>query len=236
MTGPPASGAEARGTGLGAPRLHLRRTDSTSERAKALARDAPHGLLITAGEQTAGHGRQGRSWSAPAGEGLLMSLVLHEWPELLPLAAAVAVADCVGGPARIKWPNDVLVEHRKVAGILVEGRPQEGWAVLGIGVNVAVRAFPDELRDIAGSLGGSPADVEPFLARLLGALEGRLAAPADEIVAAWRERDALAGRRITWNGGAGTAAGIDGRGRLVVDLGDGASTALDAGEVHLGTR
>jgi len=70
---------------LGNPRLHLRITDSTNERAKALAAGAPHGLLVTAGAQTAGRGRQGRSWTAPAGEGLLMSLVLHEWPELLPL-------------------------------------------------------------------------------------------------------------------------------------------------------
>ena len=136
---------------LGTPRLHLRTTDSTNERAKALAAGAPHGLLVTAGEQTAGHGRQGRSWSAPAGEGLLMSLVLHDWPELLPLAAAVAVAQTVGDTAAIKWPNDVLAgdgSRAKVAGILVEGRPQEGWAVLGIGVNVAVREFPEELRGV----------------------------------------------------------------------------------------
>src|SRR5206468_1524380 len=81
---------------LGTPHLHLRVTDSTNARAKALAPGAPHGMLITAGEQTAGHGRQGRSWTAPAGEALLMSLVLHDWPALLPLAAAVAVAETVG--------------------------------------------------------------------------------------------------------------------------------------------
>lgn len=220
---------------LGTPRLHHRVTDSTSERAKALAPQAPHGLLVTATEQTAGHGRQGRSWSAPAGEGLLMSLVLHDWPELLPLAAAVAVAETAGPGTQIKWPNDILVDGRKVAGILVEGRPQEGWAVLGIGVNVAVRCFPDELRDIAGSLGGTPADVEPFLAQLLDALATGLAAPAEQTIAAWRERDALHGRAITWNGGEGVAAGVDEQGRLVVERPDGTMTALDAGEVHLGT-
>lgn len=218
---------------LGRPRLHLRTTDSTSERAKALARDAPHGLLITAGEQTAGHGRQGRSWTAPADEGLLMSLVLHEWPELLPLAAAVAVADTVGDAARIKWPNDILVDDRKVAGILVEARPQEGWVVLGIGVNVAVRAFPPELAGTAGSLGGTPADVEPFLDRLLRALERRLAAAEPEVLAAWRERDALHGRPVTWDGGEGTATGVDDAGRLLVTRPDGTAAALDAGEVHL---
>jgi BirA family biotin operon repressor/biotin-[acetyl-CoA-carboxylase] ligase len=221
---------------FGSPRLHLRTTDSTNERAKALAAGAPHGLLVTASEQTAGHGRQGRTWTAPAGEGLLMSLVLHRWPELLPLAAAVAVAEAAGPSAEIKWPNDVLVGGRKVAGILVEGRPQEGWAVLGIGVNVAVGEFPAELRDIAGSLGGAPADVEPFLARLLAGLERWLAAPPEAIVGAWRERDALRGRTVTWKGGAGVASGVDAEGRLLVALADGGTTALDAGEVHLGTR
>jgi BirA family biotin operon repressor/biotin-[acetyl-CoA-carboxylase] ligase len=221
---------------LGTPRLHLRVTDSTNERAKALAAGAPHGLLITASEQTAGHGRQGRSWTAPAGEGLLMSIVLREWPELLPLVAAVAVAQAVGEDARIKWPNDILIGGRKVAGILVEGRPQESWAVLGIGVNVAVREFPPELRDIAGSLGRTPADVEPFLARLLSALTDGLAAPPERVIEAWRERDALRGRAITWNDGAGVAAGVDAEGRLIVEREDGTTTALNAGEVHLGTR
>lgn len=218
---------------LGTPRLHLRVTDSTSERAKALAAAAPHGMLVTAAEQTAGHGRQGRSWSAPPGEGLLMSLVLHDWPELLPLVAAVAVAETCGPAARIKWPNDILIDDRKVSGILVEGRPQEGWAVLGIGVNVAVREFPAELRDIAGSLGRSPADLEPFLAQLLANLERGLAAPPDTVIAAWRERDALLGRPIAWNGGAGVALGVDETGALLVELADGSVTALNAGEVHL---
>jgi BirA family biotin operon repressor/biotin-[acetyl-CoA-carboxylase] ligase len=221
-------------TALGTLRLHLRTTDSTNQRAKALAARAPHGMLITAGEQTAGHGRQGRTWTAPAGEALLMSIVLHGWPELLPLAAAVAVAEAIGDDARIKWPNDVLVAGRKVAGILVEGRPHEGWAVLGIGVNVAVGAFPGELRATAGSLGRRPADVEPFLAVLLERLEQRLAAPADVVLDAWRERDALQGRAITWNGGEGIAEGVDEQGRLRVRLPDGTTAELDAGEVHLG--
>lgn len=220
---------------LGKPRLHLRVTDSTNERAKALAAGAPHGLLVTASEQTAGHGRQGRRWTAPAGEGLLMSLVLHDWPELLPLAAAVAVAQTVGDAARVKWPNDILVGGRKVAGILIEGRPQERWVVVGIGVNVAVRTFPPELEPIAGSLGMDPDAVEPFLGRLLRKLETALATTGEPTIAAWRERDALRGRPITWNGGAGIAAGVDEEGRLIVELADGTTTALNAGEVHLGT-
>src|SRR5580693_7229710 len=82
---------------LGHPRVHLRRTDSTNERARALAlAGAPHGTLVTASEQTAGRGRQGRSWSAPAGQALLMSLLLRSPPSLLPLIAAVAVCDVAG--------------------------------------------------------------------------------------------------------------------------------------------
>ncbi len=220
---------------LGTPRLHLRLTDSTNERARGLAAGgAPHGTLVTAAEQTAGRGRQGRRWSAARGEALLMSVVLRDPPPLLPLAAAVAVADAVGPEAQVKWPNDIQIGGRKTAGILVEGRPQQRWAVLGIGVNVAVSSFPEELRATAASLGGAPADVEPFLTRLLAALEGRLAAPADEVLDEWRSRDALRGRPVRWDRGSGTAAGVDGKGRLVVDLEGGGSVALDAGEVHLG--
>jgi len=221
---------------LGRPRLHLRETGSTNDRARELAAaGAPHGTLVTAAAQSAGRGRQGRQWSAPAGAALLMSLVLRDAHPLLPLAAAVAVAQTVGDEARIKWPNDVQLGGRKVAGILAEGRPQEGWAVLGIGVNVAIRVedLPAELHATAATLGRDPADVEPFLADLLAALERTFALAPAEVLDAWRARDALAGREISWSGGRGTAAGIDGEGRLVVELADGGRTALDAGEVHL---
>jgi BirA family biotin operon repressor/biotin-[acetyl-CoA-carboxylase] ligase len=221
---------------LGRPRLHLRETSSTNDRARQLAAaGAPHGTLVTAAVQSAGRGRQGRTWSAPAGHALLMSLVLRAAHPLLPLAAAVAVSETVGPGAQIKWPNDVLVGGRKIAGILAEGRPQEGWAVLGIGVNVAVRVedLPPELHDTAATLARSPADVEPFLAELLAALERTLALPTADLLDAWRARDALRGRSIAWSGGTGTAAGIDGEGRLIVELAGGGQTALDAGEVHL---
>jgi BirA family biotin operon repressor/biotin-[acetyl-CoA-carboxylase] ligase len=262
---------------LGRPRLHLRRTDSTNERARALAlAGAPHGTLVTASEQTAGRGRQGRRWSAPAGSSLLMSLVLRSPPRLLPLIAAVAVCDVAGDETRIKWPNDIVRAHAhgqafaqagtagrdagageeprmgapalpKLAGILVEGRPQQGWAVLGIGLNVAVRledlpvqlgpGAPESVSPIrrrgAATLGMGPDQIEPTLERLLGALERRLSEPATATLQAWRSRDALRGREIAWCGGRGRAEGIDGAGRLVVALADGGQTTLDAGEVHL---
>jgi BirA family transcriptional regulator, biotin operon repressor / biotin---[acetyl-CoA-carboxylase] ligase len=221
---------------LGHPRLHLRETGSTNDRARELAAaGAPHGTLVTARAQSAGRGRQGRTWSAPPGHALLMSLVLREPHTLLPLAAAVGVSEAIGGDATIKWPNDVLLGGRKVAGILAEGRPQEGWAILGIGVNVAVRVddLPPELHGTAATLSHTPADVEPFLQSLLGTLDHALGLPAAELLDAWRARDALRGRRIAWAAGSGIADGIDGEGRLVVELADGGRTTLDAGEVHL---
>ena len=221
---------------LGTPRIHFRLVESTNERARRLAgRGAPHGTLVTAREQSAGRGRQGRTWTAPPGRALLCSLILHDPPRLLPLAAGVAVAEVVGQRAEVKWPNDVLLAGRKVAGILVEGRPQEGWAVVGIGLNVAVREsdFPPELRDRAGTLGLTTDDVEPALERLLDGLERWLTAPSDAVLGTLRERDALLGRQVRWAGGEGEAAGVDGEGRLVVATGNGQMT-LEAGEVHLG--
>jgi BirA family transcriptional regulator, biotin operon repressor / biotin---[acetyl-CoA-carboxylase] ligase len=227
---------------LGTPRLHLRSTDSTNQRARALAGEgAPDGMLVTASEQKAGRGRQGRTWSAPPGQSLLMSVVVRPPPRLLPLMAAVAVADVASAFVQtervtIKWPNDVLLDGRKVAGILVEGRPQEGWAVAGIGVNVAVdvEELPEELRETAASLGLGSEEVEAVLARILDALGQRLEEDEPATIAAWRERDALLDRRISWAEGEGVARGVDDAGRLVVESEDGSRTALDAGEVHLG--
>jgi BirA family biotin operon repressor/biotin-[acetyl-CoA-carboxylase] ligase len=221
---------------LGRPRLHLRATTSTNDRARDLAQaGAPHGTLVTAAEQTAGRGRQGRTWTAPPGSALLLSVVLRDPPSLLPLAAALAVAEVARAGAQIKWPNDVLVDRRKVAGILAEGRPQDGWAVLGVGLNVALRIddLPPELRDTAGTLGLKPADLEPTLERLLAALERTLALDEASLLEAYRARDALRGREVSWTTGRGRAAGIDGEGRLVVELPEGGRTALSAGEVHL---
>jgi BirA family biotin operon repressor/biotin-[acetyl-CoA-carboxylase] ligase len=256
---------------LGHPRLHLRRTDSTNDRARELALGgAPHGTLVTAAEQTAGRGRQGRRWSAPPGSALLMSLIVRTPPSLLPMIAAVAVCDVAGEEAAIKWPNDIVVAGApsmmaapdgpagrpqptvtqplaKLAGILVEGRPQQGWAVVGIGLNVAVELdrLPAELRPAgtgrstttaplpAATLGRPRDAIEPTLALLLVALERRLAEPSQDTLEAWRARDALLGREIAWAGGRGRARGIDGAGRLVVELAGGGQMTLGAGEVHL---
>jgi len=221
---------------LGRPRLHLRETTSTNDRARELAaRGAPHGTIVTAGVQTAGRGRQGRTWTAPPGSSLLLSLILRSSDELLPLRAGLAVADLAGPAARVKWPNDVLVDGRKLAGILAEARPQEGWTVVGIGLNAALNVddLPPDLRGTAASLGRAPGELEAVLGTLLESLTRWLAAPAGEVIAALRGRDALLDQRVAWNGGDGVGAGIDGTGRLLVRRADGSETVLDAGEVHL---
>ena len=132
-------------------------------------------------------------------------------------------------------PDPTGAPLAKLAGILAEGRPQAGWAVLGIGLNVAVRLeeLPAELRGSAATLGYSPRAIEPTLERLLAALERRLAEPTAATLDAWRSRDALHGREIAWGSGRGRAQGIDDAGRLIVALADGGQTILDAGEVHL---
>ena len=138
----------------------------------------------------------------------------------------------------MKWPNDVLVDGRKLAGILVEARPQDGWAVLGIGVNVAVdlAELPPDVRDRAATLGRAPDALEATLDELLGrareaARPSRPAAALDAL----RARDALRGRPVRWAGGSGTGAGIDDAGALLVRLRRRRrSRTLDAGEVHLG--
>jgi BirA family transcriptional regulator, biotin operon repressor / biotin---[acetyl-CoA-carboxylase] ligase len=220
---------------LGSPRLHLRLTDSTNARARELAaRGAPHGTLVTAESQSAGRGRQGRRWEASPGEALLCSVIVRDPPRLLPLAAGVAVAEVADPGARLKWPNDVLRDGRKVAGILVEGRVQERWAVVGIGLNVAVRveAMPGELRETAGTLGLGPDAVEPTLQGLLASLERWITAAPTDVLDAVRGRDALYGRQVRWGEQEGTADGIDGEGRLIVRTSAG-RVALEAGEVHL---
>jgi BirA family biotin operon repressor/biotin-[acetyl-CoA-carboxylase] ligase len=227
---------------IGSPRVHYRVTDSTNERARELAdRGALHGTLVTADEQESGRGRQGRVWSAPPGTAVLMSLILRDLDErhaLLPLVAAVAVCEACEGarpvtPA-VKWPNDVWIDGKKVSGILIEGRPQAGWAVLGVGVNVTTDAFPDDLAEIATSLRLAGVETTPaqVLDALLASLNEWLDAPHDAVLAAWRERDALKGERVRWSGGEGVAAGIDDSGALLVETDDGRVT-LDAGEVHL---
>jgi len=228
---------------FGLPHRHFRVTDSTNARARELVEaGAPGGTVVTAAEQTAGRGRQGRVWTAPAGKGLLYSAILRPLDErhlLLPLAVPLAVCEAAETlrpeiACRIKWPNDVWLEERKLAGVLIEAKPQDGWAVIGIGLNLSVapEEFPDDLKGPAVSLGGG---IDPPQARrtLDAALDRWVEADRDDVLAAWRERDALRGREISWQDGSGVAKGIDDSGDLLVRRVDGELAVLGAGEVHL---
>jgi BirA family biotin operon repressor/biotin-[acetyl-CoA-carboxylase] ligase len=184
---------------FGRPHRHHRLTDSTNERARELAvAGAPSGTIVTADEQSAGRGQHGRRWSAPAGKALLYSAILRPLgPEhaLLPIAAGLAVCEAIESVADVrcglKWPNDVWIGERKVAGVLIEARPPE-FAVIGVGVNVAIDPgeFPPDLRRPATSVGRGVGvgDLVPAVSLALG--RRLFAAPAD-ILAAFRARDVL---------------------------------------------
>jgi len=239
---------------VGLPHRHFRVTDSTNERAKVLASaGAPGGFVITADEQTAGRGRRGNAWFAPPGSCLLYSALVRPFAAdrspLLPLAVPLAVCEAAEAVApvrcQVKWPNDIWVDERKVAGVLAEARPDEGWAVVGVGLNVAIPddEFPPELRETAISLlpteaeDGLPTGGAPGVRRALAALNDALGrwieADHDEVLSSYRARDALSGRRISWDGGRGVALEIDERGHLVVEGPEGEHLSLGAGEVHL---
>ncbi len=234
-------------TVFGRPHRHLRLTDSTNERARDLAdAGAPSGAVVTAAEQEAGRGRHGRRWSAPASSALLYSAILRPLDarhRLLPLAVPLAVCEAIEALApaecQVKWPNDVWIEERKVAGVLIEVRPPE-WAVIGVGINlqVADEEFPADLRWPATSVGHG-ATTETARMALDAALGRWVEAEAERVVGEFGARDALRGREIGWEGGgdpasgSGVAAGIDADGNLLVRTGAGEPVALGAGEVSL---
>src|SRR6185436_5236821 len=239
-------------------------TDSTNTRARELVEaGAPGGTVVTAREQTAGRGRQGRVWTAPEGKALLYSAILRPLDErhlLLPLSVPLAVCAAAeqlrpGIECQVKWPNDVWLDGRKLAGILIEAKPQEQWAVIGVGLNLSISPdeFPPDLRHPAVSLYGpgteargkprrslpavAPEGLPPSLPSAAAiALSRHLShwvfAGEDEVLQEWRRRDGLRGREISWDDGSGVAAGIDDRGNLVVDVG-GHRVSLGSGEVQI---
>ncbi|HEX5376080.1 MAG TPA: biotin--[acetyl-CoA-carboxylase] ligase [Solirubrobacterales bacterium] len=249
---------------FGAPHRHYRVTDSTNERARELVEaGAPGGTVVTAREQTAGRGRKGRVWTAPEGKALLYSAILRPLDErhlLLPLSAPLAVCTAAeelrpGIECQVKWPNDVWLEQRKLSGILIEARPQDGWAVIGIGLNLSIAPdeFPPNLRHPATSLFGAttgsrgesrrslpavaPAGLPPTPSTAASVVSRHLDrwvwAGQDEVLTEWRRRDGLLGREISWEDGSGIADGIDDRGNLVVAVAGGGRVSLGAGEVQL---
>lgn len=216
---------------FGKPLHFFASIDSTNTYAARLAREgATEGTVVIADEQTGGKGRLGRSWVSPPGLNLYLSLILRpQAPTTLApqtnLLAAVAVADTIievcGLSPAIKWPNDVLVDNKKVCGILAEMQTEGGELrsiVLGIGVNLnaPLSAFPPELHDKASSLflvSRRTVDRAAFTAALLTHLEKRYVLWIEEgfpaLRFAWERHAAgLLGRRITVAAPEGTIAGI----------------------------
>jgi BirA family biotin operon repressor/biotin-[acetyl-CoA-carboxylase] ligase len=240
-------------SGAGATFADVRRfaeLDSTNRHALELARQgAPEGLVVVADHQTAGRGRLGRSWEAPPGSSLLMSVLLR--PPLAPdrlhlttvavaLAAADACAAVAGFRPALKWPNDLVVEDRKLGGILAEV-PEPGAVVVGLGLNVTWSRPPEGLEAIGvaiNQVAGSDVDREVVLAAILGNLERRyreLLDRPDDLVAAYRQGCSTIGRdvRVELTSGAftGMAVEVNDDGHLVVDDADGARLVVAAGDV-----
>ena len=239
MTAPPRPGP---------PVVRLDTVESTQAVALALAAEgAPDRTVVVADHQTAGRGRRGRAWADAPGASLLASIVVRPRLPLARLAAvslasAVAVAEALAAAAglapRLKWPNDVLVGGRKLAGILVESRLTPApLLVVGVGVNLHQASFAPPLDARATSVRietGRSVERDTLLAALLEAfdvwrarLEGEGVGP---VRARWLALADTVGRRVTVDGLEGTAVGLDADGALLVD--DGAAVRrVMAGEI-----
>ncbi|MXY88668.1 MAG: biotin--[acetyl-CoA-carboxylase] ligase [Dehalococcoidia bacterium] len=195
---------------LGRDFRYFPETSSTMDLARdAAAADAPHGSLILAEQQTAGRGRRGRGFFSPPGGSLYFTLILRPSREQyarLPLAVPLAVCRACaheGVDARIKWPNDIWVNERKLCGMLIDGETGPGGliAYAGIGINVNADPTADPtLREVATSLSlelGREVPREELLARICAELEAAIAAPEGELVASYRAVSLVLGRRVT---------------------------------------
>lgn len=232
--------------------IHHTRIDSTSSDLKRrLKAGAKLGTVVAAGAQTAGRGRRGRSWFSPSGGNLYVSLAVATDPpgtpnfNYMPLAAGIAGIDaicaCYRAEPKLKWPNDILLDHKKVAGILCEVWDVAATpvlAVIGLGVNIAHTRFPDALQSIATTLdstdpllqGRSGQRVRSMGARLAANWVNRIEHWMDEIrigqgtalIHAWKERAEPFGRCVRVGDVAGVTKTLTGAGHLVVvtDAGD----------------
>ena len=240
--------------GPAAPVIVKASTGSTNDDAKALARSgSAHGAAVLAEAQTHGRGRSGSRWYSPAGENLTLSIVLlpgaigastATFSLVVGLCVARAVEAAAGGSLRagVKWPNDVLVERRKIAGVLIEGASGQGRAtlVVGVGVNVGSRSFPPELSELATSLAREGAlDVDRSLvaadivAGVLDAWDAFASAGLEPWLGELARRDALRGRSVRVEAVSGVAEGIAPDGRLLVRTPPGDLVSVVAGHVEL---
>ena len=238
--------------------LYYPSVGSTNDVARTLAAaGAPEGTVVLADEQTAGRGRRGRRWVAPAGTCFLFSLLLR--PQLAPhqcqrltMACSLALAESIesytGLTIGLKWPNDLLIRRRKIGGILVELGTCEGqldYAIVGIGLNVNIDFTAPEvafLREQATSLAqemGSPIEREPLLVCILHRLEARYIALCDGWLPhrEWGDRLVMLGQQVALsNAGCkleGWAESVEQDGALLLRLGDGQTMRVLAGDVSL---
>lgn len=185
-------------------KAEILRLDSVAS-TQDVAREMPLGSVVVANYQTAGRGRLDHRWNTPPGTALLVSFVL-EPNALLSLAAGVAAAEACGPDVRLKWPNDLVLDERKLGGILVETTP--GRAICGIGINLTWA--PDGAAKLE-----QPRD--ELLARLSTQIAEWTVAPADLVLARWRELSATLGRRVRIDSTEGIAEDIGAGGELIVD-------------------
>jgi BirA family biotin operon repressor/biotin-[acetyl-CoA-carboxylase] ligase len=241
---------------LGRTLLARASVDSTNDVAwEALADGLPDGTTVVADQQTKGRGRAGRSWHTAPGLGLALSVGLHpgcdrEGLGLLPLVAGLALGralDRLGVATRLKWPNDVLWERRKLAGVLCEARKLadgEDAVVIGVGVNVGQREndLPPELRELATSLAlaGCATDRESVAAEFLDALEPLWdeveEGGHERVLGAWKEHAGGWGELVTVRTPTGPLSGrtrdLDPTGALVLEREDGRLVTVWAGDVE----
>lgn len=242
---------------IGCAILRFDSLPSTNDLARELAgQGALEGVAVLAREQTRGRGRQGRAWVSPPGEGLYLSVILRPTIEpakatIITLAAAVAVAETMALDyalaVDIKWPNDIHAGGRKLCGILIESAIEKhriDYAVLGIGVNLGQREFPDELRALATSLwleSGRQVTPDEFAAALFKRLDAwyrtGLQHPS-QVIARWQALSSYGqgcAVRVDLGDGAieGITRGLTPAGALVVELASGERREIVSGEIRL---
>ena len=204
--------------------------DSTMLEAR---RDPRPGRVIVADRQTAGMGRHGRVWLSPPGEGLYVSMVLDvPAAPVLSLALGVATREAIGA-GDLRWPNDVLLNERKVAGVLAQS--EQGVVIAGIGINVSQREFPEGLDTPATSLAleGIETTREALLERLVEAVSRSVALPRAEIIARFTAASSyVSGKRVRAEGIEGVTCGLDASGFLRVRDDNGTERTILAGGVR----
>lgn len=219
--------------------------DSTNNEAKRLLGKSDNSLLIVSEAQTNGRGRMGRTFFSPRSSGIYLSYVFKPSGSVcdnvaVTSAAAVAVAkainDVLGVSCKIKWVNDIYFDGKKVCGILTEAVGE--YIIVGIGINVSTKEFPDEIKNIAGSVGDESTDRSRIVASVINNLETLIVGlPKRTFLEEYRELSLVIGKPITYiiqgENRCGIAQSIDENGCLVVKDSDGRQVILNSGEITI---